>query len=277
MTFQFFLPLLTYPDPAPGPGLMRALDFAATLGGRVAAVTQVADIPPITNPLATAVLDTSSMAAAAEANSRKRGEQLSEQAASLAKRLAIDCDSEPLVCRPELIGDYLAEAARTSDYTLMPFDGESDAHRGTAESLLFGSGGPVILFPNTEAAAHIESVAVAWDGGSSAARAVRDALPVLRLAKKVTLLTVQADKPISLARVEALRTFLAAHEIDARHIDQELHGERVGEALQARAIKEDAGLMVMGAYGHSRLREFVLGGATRSALAATRLPVLMSH
>ena len=277
MSFQFFLPLLTYPDPAPGTGLMRALDFAATLGGRVSAATQVADIPPITNPLATAMLDTSSMAAAAEENSRKRGDALAQQASSLAKRLSIECESEPLVCRPDLIGDYMAEQARTCDYTLMPFDGKSGPHHVTAEALLFGSGGPVVLFPDTEAATHLESVAVAWDGGTSAARAVRDALPVLRLAKKVTVLTVQADKAISLARVSALLGFLKAHEVEATHIDQELHGEAVGDALQARALAEDAGLLVMGAYGHSRLREFVLGGATRSALAGTRLPVLLSH
>lgn len=277
MSVSIFLPLLTYPDAAPGPGLLHAMDLGATLGGRVRVVTQAVDIPPITNPLAAALLDTSAMSAAAERASRNTGDQLAEQASSLAHRLAMAIDVKPLVCRPDQTGDSLAELARTFDFTFLPFDAGSDAHRVVAEALLFGSGGPVVLFPATEAPTHLESVAVAWDGSASAARAVRDALPILRLAKKVTVVTVRADKPVSDARVGALIHFLSDHGIEAAHADQDPGGMAIGAALQSRAVAEDAGLLVMGAYGHNRLREFVLGGATRTALSDLRLPVLMSH
>jgi nucleotide-binding universal stress UspA family protein len=70
---------------------------------------------------------------------------------------------------------------------------------------------------------------------------------------------------------------LSDHGFDAIHHDHDPGGAAVGDALQTRAVAEDAGLLVMGAYGHNRLREFVLGGATRSALGNLRLPVLMSH
>jgi len=277
MSFSFFLPLITYPDPAPSQGLLHAMDLAATLGGTVHAVTQAVDIPTITNPLGTVLLDTSAMAAAAERASRNVGDRLVEQAGTLAHRLAISFDSRSVTCRPEVTGDALSELARTFDLTLVPFDSGSDNHRGVAEALLFESGGPVILFPATEAATHLQTVAIAWDGGTSAARAVRDALPILRLANEVVVLTVRADKPIPDARVGALLHLLSAHGIGAVHHDENLGERSVGEALQARALAEDAGMLVMGAYGHSRLREFVLGGATRSALANVRLPVLMSH
>lgn len=277
MAFQFFLPLLSYPDPAPATGLMHALDFAATLGGKIRSAEQVVDVPPITNPLATAMLDTKSMAAAAEELSRGRAEHLAQQATSLAKRLATPITSEQVVCRPEATGEILAEQARTCDFTLLPFDGESGHHHAVAEALIFGSGGPVVLFPDTETATHLEVVAISWDGSTAAARAVRDALPILRLAKQVLIVTVRSEKNVSDSHVEALRAFLSGHDIDARHVDQPLGDGPIGQALQHRALDEDAGLMVMGGYGHSRLREFVLGGATRSALASMRLPVLMSH
>jgi nucleotide-binding universal stress UspA family protein len=120
-------------------------------------------------------------------------------------------------------------------------------------------------------------VAVAWDGGRAGARAVRDALPLLRRAKQVRIITVGDDKPIASAGVAALQTFLTGHGIVFVHDDVELAGRSIGEALQAEAIRGDAGLLVMGAYGHNRVREFVLGGATRTVLGTLRLPTLMSH
>jgi nucleotide-binding universal stress UspA family protein len=253
------------------------MDFAATLGGRVRALTQSADIPTITNPLATVLIDTAEMSAAAERFSRRNGEQLAEQASAFAHRLALAIETKSLVCRPDATGQLFAEQARTFDFTLLPFDGASDAHRGVAEALLFGSGAPIVLFPETDVPTHLQTVAVAWDGSASAARAVRDSLPILRLAKKVAVITVRADKPVSDARVGALIHLLHGHDIEAAHLDQDSGDMPVGDALQTRALAEDSGLLVMGAYGHNRLREFVLGGATRSVLDTLRLPVLMSH
>jgi nucleotide-binding universal stress UspA family protein len=106
---------------------------------------------------------------------------------------------------------------------------------------------------------------------------VRDALPVLSKVGKATILCATDDKAIAASSAEALRGFLYHHGIEA-DTRQFARGEQlIGRALQDAAIDAGAGLLVMGAYGHSRLREFVLGGATRTALADRRLPILMSH
>jgi nucleotide-binding universal stress UspA family protein len=277
MSFDFFLPLLTYPDPTPEAGLLRAIDLASTLGGRLAVSAHVVDIPPITNPLARAVIDYSKMAAAAEASSREKATELGRQARHLAERFQLPITSDTFVARPEMVGEHLATAARTHDLMLSVVDAHSSGQREAAVALLFGSGGPVILFPGTEVATHLQTVAVAWDGGRAAARAVRDALPVLRLARQVTILTATEDKPIAAESIAALVAFLNGHEIAVAHHDLSCNGRGIGDTLQDEALARDAGLLIMGAYGHNRFREFVLGGATRTSLVNLRIPTLMSH
>lgn len=275
--FEFFLPLLTYPDPTPGDGLLRAIDLAATLGGRLAATAHVVDIAPITNPLAAALFDYAGIAAATETASRERAAKLSHEVEHLAGRFALPVRIDTLVCRPESLGERLAAAARTSDYALSVVDAGSAVHLEVAESLIFGSGGPVVLFPAKPVATHLQTVVVAWDGSRAAGRAIRDALPVLRLASKVTVVTASTEKPIATASIAALIAFLTGHGIAATQHDIACDDRSIGEALQDDALAADAGLLVMGAYGHNRLREFVLGGATRSVLSDLRLPILMSH
>jgi nucleotide-binding universal stress UspA family protein len=277
MSFDFFLPLLTYPDPTPAVGLLRAIDFAATLGGRLAVRAHVVDIPPIANPLARAVVDYQSLAAAAEASSKERASDLVERIKHLAHRFELPVTVDTFRARPETLGSYLTTAARTHDVTLSVIESECGGHLEAAEALLFGSGGPVVLFPGMEVPTHLQTVVVAWDGGRAAARAVRDALPVLRHARQVAVLTATEDKPIDPASLAALVAYLNGHGIAVAHHDTGCKGRSIGEALQEDAVEHDAGLLVMGAYGHNRLREFVLGGATRTVLTNLRLPVLMSH
>ena len=276
MSSDFLMPLLTYPDPTPADAVLRAVDFAATLGGRVSIVTHNVDIPPITNPLATTLIDFAGMAANVEAESKKRGERLASEAANQARRFQLTVQHVVLYCRLGSLQSQLAELARPHDMSLLAMDSSSQSHLDAAEALLFGSGGPLALFP-AGAATHIETVVVAWDGGRSAARTVRDAMPILRLAKKVVLLTVGDDKHVPPASVAALRTFLSGHDVASHHHDVTREGYSIGETLQSHALAHDGGLLVMGAYGHSRMREFVLGGATRSVLAGLRLPIFMSH
>jgi nucleotide-binding universal stress UspA family protein len=277
MSFDFFLPLLTYPDPTPAVGLLRAIDLAATLGGRLTVSSHVVDIPPITNPLAGALVDYASLAAAAEATSRERASELGKQAQHLADRLGVPVATDTFRTRPEMLAEHLARAARTHDFTLTVIDAGCRGHLEAAEALLFGSGGPVILFPSAEVAAHLQTVVVAWDGSRAAARAVRDAMPVLRHARQIAILTVTEDKPTAAGSLAALVAFLNQHDIAVAHHDVRCEGRSIGQALQEDALGHDAGLLIMGAYGHNRFREFVLGGATRTVLANLRLPILMSH
>ena len=277
MAFDFLIPVSTNPDPTPRAGLRRALDLAPTMSGRVTALVHEVDIPPLHNFLAEAVLDLSAMAAEAEALSRSRGEVLLGELRQLAEFFRLPLAAETVRCRRELLPDRIAHAARTHDYALLVLDPQSPDQRDMAEGVIFGSGGPAILFPALEVPAHLLTVVIAWDGSRAAARAVRDAMPVLKLGKHVVVATFEDEKPLAAAGLAELQRHLKEHGVAARHVQGTAGSAPVGDAIQELALSLDAGLLVMGAYGHNRMREFVLGGATRSVLHGVRLPILVSH
>lgn len=273
---RLFLPILTYPVPTPGLPLQRALDLAAILGASVHCAVVEIDIPPLSNPFPIGI-DVVAMAAEAEAVSRRRATELLVQVQDQARRAALALDATRYRSRLEMVGGILASSARTYDLTMLCV-ADDDEHRNVAETLMFQSGGPVVLVPALDARVHLDTVAVAWDGSRAAARAVHDAIPLLARAERVVVLTVESDKAIDPFSVDGVLRLLEAHEVNAIHIDVLMSASRtVGEALQSAALEKGAGLLVMGAYGHSRLREFVLGGATRSILANQLLPILMAH
>lgn len=282
MSFDFLIPVATYPDPTSKDGLRRALNLAAKITGRVTAIVHEVDIAPVHSLLAEAVLDVSGMTAEAEARSRERGSDVASWLEERAGRLDLDVTIRKTRCRPEAIADLLVHASRTYDLTLLALDPRSGPQRDLAESIIFGSGGPVLVVAAQEAFLPVAdqvmtamSVFLAWDGSRAAARALRDAMPVLALAATVSVLTVDDDKPIDAASIAAVLEFLAHHGIHSRHVGRSRGSLPVGEVLLAAAA--DADLLVMGAYGHNRMQEFILGGATRTVLANARMPILMSH
>lgn len=101
-------------------------------------------------------------------------------------------------------------------------------------------------------------------------------MPILARAK-VVVLTVSDDKPLSGASNESLANHLHAKDFRVEFTLTERGQQSIGECLQGAAVDAGAGLLVMGGYGHNRLREWVLGGATKHAIAHRRLAVLMSH
>ena len=146
------------------------------------------------------------------------------------------------------------------------------------EGALFESGRPVLLVPFVHKAPFaLDRVLVAWDGSRTVARACGDALPFLTRAKRVEVVTVAES---GLTREMPIGTDIAQHL--ARHdvkveVKQIADGGGIAETLLSYAADAGADLLVMGGYGRSRLREFVLGGTTRGILEAMTLPVLMSH
>jgi nucleotide-binding universal stress UspA family protein len=182
------------------------------------------------------------------------------------------------------IADAVASNARYADLAILGQhdpDDPSSGPRYLPEEVILGCGRPVLVLPYIGPAATFgERVFVAWDASREAARAVNDALPLLRRAKQVGVLTVNprpwpfghgeepgADIGLHLARhgvkVEVQR-------IEAPDIDP-------ANAILSHLADHSADLLVMGAYGHSRLREFVLGGVTRTILGEMTVPALMSH
>ena len=118
-------------------------------------------------------------------------------------------------------------------------------------------------------------MAVAWNGSAQASRVVSAAVAYFEKAESVSVLTAPGfDKR---APAEALVAYLAKHKVKATIQNVDPHGKHVGQALLEQAQQLNCDLLVMGAYGHSRLREMILGGATREVLASSTIPVLMAH
>jgi nucleotide-binding universal stress UspA family protein len=275
MSFDFLLPLLTFPDPSDKDAVRRGLDLAATLGGRVTIQVNEVDIPSIRSVLGELLIDLSAMIASAESRSRAAADDLERETRAGAERLDLPLLSHHVRVAPESIADGVAIAARTFDYCILPECGDLQATM--AEAVLFGSGGPVLLLPTSDTAFHLQVVTVAWDGSRAAARAVRDALPILQRARKVVLLCVSDDKPMDSALNEALADHLRQRAIACEFSIVTRQDQSISECLQKASLAAGAGLLVMGAYGHSRMREWVLGGATRGVLSRRQLTVLMSH
>jgi len=149
------------------------------------------------------------------------------------------------------------------------------AYAPALEAGLFETGRPVMVAPPSRVSALGKHIVIAWRATREASEAVTGALPLLAAAAEVTVLSLreghgQEDDPRALVR------FLGLHGVEARcKIVEPRDG--AGTSLLAEASEVGADLLVMGAYGHSRLREFVLGGVTRGVLTSAAIPVLMAH
>ncbi|KQW75581.1 hypothetical protein ASC89_21815 [Devosia sp. Root413D1] len=277
MSCRLLLPLLSYPDPTPKSGLAYAFELVSKLQGDVTALVHEVDIAEIQNVLADVLIDVTGMVAAAERKSRSNARELLDEANRLAASFGLRLELQPVRSRPEAAADVISVASRTFDYSLLVATSQSDAQLGIFEAVLFGSGGPSLVLPTAETTASFDTAAVAWDGTRAAARALRDAIPVLKLFVRTILLTVDDDKAIDPISVAGAESLLRGHEIDTSRSTVAAGGVSIGDALQQAAIDRGAGLLVMGAYGHNRFREWILGGATRTVLLNCRLPLLMSH
>ncbi|MEO9168663.1 MAG: universal stress protein [Aestuariivirga sp.] len=149
------------------------------------------------------------------------------------------------------------------------------------ESLIISTGRPLLVIPKQfNTAVNFDKIVVGWNDSHESARAVFDALPVLKLASEVHFTVVDPqkmdDRNAKWAGADISET-MARHGIKSIADSYPTNGGDPGSALLEHARDLGAGLIVMGAYGHSRLREFILGGATRTILAEMDIPVLLSH
>jgi nucleotide-binding universal stress UspA family protein len=177
--------------------------------------------------------------------------------------------------------DLFGRIARRFDLAVV---GQARPKEGASEELLiegalFESGRPVVVVPYVQTqAVTLERVLVCWDGSRPATRAIADALPFLRRAKAIDIVAVSGERGKG---SELVGTNMARHL--ARHgltvtLKRVSSGDvDVPSAIRAQVAETGADFMVMGGYGHSRLREFILGGVTRTILTSSTIPVLMSH
>lgn len=148
---------------------------------------------------------------------------------------------------------------------------------GFVDSVIVDAGRPVLIIPYIGIASIIgQRVLIAWDGSRESARAMNDALALIEGAQSVEIVTLDAD-PEKREMADNARLQLVRHGIDADLLELPSGDLEIEQALLAMCSDHSIDLMVMGAYGHSRLREMILGGATRDVLKEMTVPVLMSH
>ena len=178
----------------------------------------------------------------------------------------------------------VASYARAADLVIL---GQRDADEPTAmdtpEDVILACGRPVLVVPHAWRGDRVgEHVLIAWNGSREAARAVYDGLPFMTMASSVTVLSVNLgldhlDGEEGRRLRDDLVRHLERHGINARAELTEPVGVSVSDTVLSRAADVGADLIVMGAYGHSRLRELILGGTTHDMLNRAILPVLMAH
>ena len=148
-----------------------------------------------------------------------------------------------------------------------------------SEAVLFGSGRPVLMVPYiTRAPIGTDRVLICWDGGVPAARAVHDAMPFLRKATTIDIVAVnEAEDDAGEVSSAALIAHLARRDLSATPHRLTADTSNIHNAILSLAADNDTDLIVMGGYGHSRLREFILGGTTRGMFESLTVPALISH
>jgi nucleotide-binding universal stress UspA family protein len=274
------LPLTSYPVPTGKGAIETALALAGKLGAHISAVAFEMDIQSPIGLYADPV-GVRGILAADRKKSAENARALVSTFAELANMGGVSHDHTLMQCPPLEVPARLAGAARFCDIALVPLRGGDGAGQEIAERLIFESGRPVLVFPEEPERAlrpSIETVAVAWDFSQPSARAVADAMPLLRQAKQVRFFTVVDDKAIKDAGLgETLAKHLGRHGVEATMEDVKSGGRPIGRQFEAYVAEHKADLLVMGAYGHSRMREFILGGATDNMLTRPPTWVLMSH
>jgi nucleotide-binding universal stress UspA family protein len=258
-----------------------AVDLVALVGGKLSALATHVEIPVRSNWLADHLAHLGDLARGEEERSLAACRE--SLAHFTARAQAAGVFQEALVERASvyLVSELVARRARARDFCIMPRQVEMIGQEDVAQGVIFDSGRPVVVVKaqaGTYPPAKLDTVVVAWDSSRCAARAMADAAPLLVKARTVRVLTVVNDKP---AAVKGLGIDAARHlrtlGVEAAVDEIDGAGRSTGAALDAYLAEHSADLLVMGAYGHSRLREFVLGGATWRMLKDPPLPVFMSH
>jgi nucleotide-binding universal stress UspA family protein len=199
----------------------------------------------------------------------------------LAKRAGLSAEVRTVDATFVGASDTFGQAARRFDLSVV---GQAEPNKVApeeliAEAALFESGRPVVVVPYIQKAGlTLDRVMVCWDGGRNAARAIGDAMPFLLRAKAVDVVMVAGEpgKKDEVAGAD-IAQHLARHglRVEVRRILS--RDVDVANALLSHAADSAADFIVMGGYGHSRLREFILGGATRGILASMTIPALLAH
>lgn len=274
---DIILQMNSYPEPPPSWALEASISLAQSHGAKLSVGVCKVHIPPLSNWLANTLINADGMIAGENLKSSKNAKMLVSQFSS---NVGDDLAGEAMVVEcPGMVTHWqLAAKARAYDLIIVPIYGQKDAI-AMVEGLVFEAGRPVLLVPERNGVSlRFDQIVIGWDGSRAAARALSDALSFCRAAKKVTVASVSNEKDLSKAvPIPDIVRHLARHDIAADTIEIPANGSDAGRALQSYCESSGSDLLIMGAYGHSRVREFVLGGATRSVIEDPKLPIFLSH
>ncbi|MBO1076558.1 universal stress protein [Roseomonas marmotae] len=279
MSLKDILVCLTSPETAPG-----ILDAAVSLARRHEAHVTALHVSSLEWPLLAVdgfvsadtwqlILDE------AEQLAREKAEQIRRVFDEVTRRENIQAEWR---LEEGLVAQVLVQQARYADIAILGRSDEAGTEAELAEAVLFDAGRPVMLLPRTPPRGFgAQRVLIGWNGRREAARAVGDALPLIRAAEAVRVLSVYArpeEQAASQVQTENIARHLARHGAAVSVSTAMLGSGLLAEDVLLNAAADlGADLLVIGGYGHGRVREVVLGGVTRSLLHSSTIPVLLSH
>jgi nucleotide-binding universal stress UspA family protein len=272
------LTLTSYPEPTPVSVVEDAISFASSIGCHIAAIACETHVQVPGTFLSSGLVNVGGMAANEAHKSLENAQALLAAFDTSAEKAGISHERVLDRCLSYQVPGVFVEYARLRDLTVLSVPESYD--QWYAEAVIFESGKPTLVLPERSRVRpfDLKTIMIAWDFSRAAARAIADAIPILEKAREVRIVTVTNEKVIdSKHSGEELARNLSRHGIDVVLDKVDAAGREIDKVLEAHAASRRADMLVMGAYGHSRFREFILGGATRSLLSKPPIPILFSH
>ena len=274
-----FLPLVGEPSKPALAAIETCASAAAGLGAKITAFAVEEDIPVRPKVVISPDLDNAAEAQAVRSVTAAR--HLLNALETVASRLGVRAESVVRKLPAEMVASALAEQARYSDLSLIPVKPNDSRLEHLIEALIFESGRPLLLCPEARVSGlrvKFENVMIAWDHSARAARAVGDALPILQAATSVRIITAtDEDTDANVKSGASLVDHLREHGVFASFETVRIDGSSIGKVLGNWAHQHAIDAIVMGAYRHSRLKEIVWGGVTKTVIGEPPCWVMMAH
>jgi nucleotide-binding universal stress UspA family protein len=254
-----------------------AISVATAFGAHLSGVAFAYE--PVVGGMILPVADASFLEAF-RAENRRIADRAERNFDEATRRAGLLANSSVIAATADHAADQFGAIARDYDLSVVPQaqpDGDV-AETLVIEAALFGSGRPVLVVPYVQSSGlKLDRVMVCWDGGRTAARAVGDAMPLLRRAGMVEVVTIESWERRNEMAGAKIAEHLARHGLKVELKPIVAPDAEVADTILSHAADVSADMIVMGGYGHSRLRELVLGGATNGMLKSMTVPTLMAH
>jgi nucleotide-binding universal stress UspA family protein len=254
-----------------------AISVATAFGAHLSGVAFAYE--PVIGGMILPVAD-ASLLDAFRAENRRVADRAKRNFDDATQRAGVLADSTVIAATADYAADQFGAIAREYDLAIVPQahpDGDV-AETLVIEAALCGYGRPVLVVPYIQSTGlKLDRVMICWDGSRSAARAVADAMPLLRRAGTVEVATIDSRERRNEVACAKIAEHLARHGLNIELKPIVSPDVDVAETILSHVADVSVDMIVMGGYGHSRLREFVLGGATNGILKSMTVPTLMAH